>query len=98
MIQESIARLKTEIESAEISDAQSLEAYRLKYLVRKGSIAELFEQMKSVPREEKPLVGKLLNELKQLAEAKFEQAKSQFAHAIPTRLNLTSRFPDEKRF
>ena len=98
MIQESIARLKTEIESAEISDAQSLEAYRLKYLVRKGSIAELFEQMKSVPREEKPLVGKLLNELKQLAEAKFDQAKSQFAQQDTDTLELDLTLPGRKAF
>lgn len=98
MIQESIAQLKAEIESSTISDARSLEAYRLKYLVRKGSVAELFEQLKSVSREEKPLVGKLLNELKQLAEAKFEQAKSQFATRNEDTPELDLTLPGRKAF
>jgi phenylalanyl-tRNA synthetase alpha chain len=75
-MQDLIEKLKAETAAFDIVDAQTLDAYRLKYLVRKGEIAELFEQMKSAPKEQKPLLGKLLNELKQSAEAKFEDAKA----------------------
>ena len=37
---------------------------RIKYLGRKGLVASLFVQMGSVTKEERPLVGKALNELK----------------------------------
>jgi phenylalanyl-tRNA synthetase alpha chain len=39
-------------------------------------MAGLFEEMKSLPKDEKPLAGKKLNELKKLAESKYaEQAE-----------------------
>jgi phenylalanyl-tRNA synthetase alpha chain len=49
---------------AEIATApneQALEAARVRYLGRSGSISAWGEQMKSLPKEEKPIVGKLLN-------------------------------------
>lgn len=97
-MQESIAQLKAEIESFEISSKESLEAYRLKYLARKGAIAELFEQMKSVPREAKPQIGKLLNDLKHLAETKFETAKARFEQNGESAPELDLTLPGRKLF
>jgi len=51
-----------EIESA--GDEQALEAARVKYLGRSGSVASWGEQMKTLAKEEKPVVGKLLNEVR----------------------------------
>lgn len=45
-----------------VADETALEAVRIKYLGRSGSISAVSEQMKSLPKEEKPRVGKLLNE------------------------------------
>src|SRR6476469_4659445 len=50
---------------AEISataDEQALEASRVRYLGRAGSISAWAERMKSLSKEEKPVVGKLLNQ------------------------------------
>src|SRR3954469_282478 len=44
------------------TDALSLEAIRVKYLGKSGSVSSWGEQMKSLGKEEKPIVGKLLNE------------------------------------
>ncbi len=61
-----------------IKDQKELEELRIRYLSRNGSIASLFEAMKSAPKEEKPLLGKELNLLRKLAEEKFNEKKSQF--------------------
>jgi phenylalanyl-tRNA synthetase alpha chain len=50
----------TEIAAA--GDEQSLEAVRVRYLGRAGSISAWAERMKSLSKDEKPVVGKLLNE------------------------------------
>lgn len=70
---EKITTLQKEIESYELSTAGDAEAFRLKYLSRKGLIPELFETLKSVPKEEKKEVGRLLNILKQTAEARHKE-------------------------
>jgi len=65
-----------EIESA--PDEQSLEAARVKYLGRSGSISSWGEQMKTLPKEEKPVVGKLLNEVRTAVTAAIETRGQQF--------------------
>jgi len=44
------------------ADEQALEAARVRYLGRAGSISAWAERLKSLSKEEKPLIGKLLNE------------------------------------
>ncbi|MFA5088973.1 MAG: phenylalanine--tRNA ligase subunit alpha [Candidatus Omnitrophota bacterium] len=51
-------------EAGEIASLQELEAFRVKYLGRKGLIAEMYSTMASLPPEERPIVGKNANELK----------------------------------
>lgn len=46
-------------------DYQTVEALRIKYLGRKGLVAGLFSIMKDVSDKERPIAGKLLNEIKQ---------------------------------
>jgi phenylalanyl-tRNA synthetase alpha chain len=71
-----------EIESA--SDTQSLEAARVKYLGRSGSISAWGEQMKTLGQDEKPIVGKLLNEVRNAVTAALEQAAEKFRGAKET--------------
>ena len=54
---------------------QDLEQIRIKYLARSGEIAGLFEEMKSAVPAEKPVLGKTLNELRQYAQAHFDEKK-----------------------
>jgi len=49
-------------EVAVAADEQTLEAARVRYLGRAGSISAWAERMKSLSKDEKPVVGKLLNE------------------------------------
>lgn len=59
-----------------ISDDTSLEEFRIKYLGRKGIFAQLFEEFKALPKDEKPKYGQLLNNAKSQSEQKFEELKS----------------------
>ncbi|MFH0732854.1 MAG: phenylalanine--tRNA ligase subunit alpha [Candidatus Omnitrophota bacterium] len=52
----------SEIENAAEPDA--LEQVRVKYLGRKGEIAKITSQIPSMPEDQKPLIGKLANEIK----------------------------------
>ncbi|MDP7566058.1 MAG: phenylalanine--tRNA ligase subunit alpha [Candidatus Marinimicrobia bacterium] len=54
------------------NDSQSIEDLRIKYLGRRGLVANLFSGMKDVPAEGRPLAGKLLNELKQEIGSAFD--------------------------
>src|SRR5438874_4075997 len=65
-----------EIESA--GDEQALEAARIKYLGRSGSVSAWGEQMKSLANDEKPIVGKLLNEVRTAVTAAIESRTAQF--------------------
>ena len=65
-----------EIESAR--DEQALEAARVRYLGRSGSVSSWGEQMKTLAKEEKPTVGKLLNEVRDAVTAAVETRAQQF--------------------
>jgi phenylalanyl-tRNA synthetase alpha chain len=54
-------------------DEQTLEAARLRYLGRAGSISAWADRMKSLSKEERPVVGKLLNEARNSVSAAIEQ-------------------------
>lgn len=63
---------------SQTSDLKSLEELRIKYLSRKGIIQQLVEELKNVPKEDKPLIGKSLNELKNFAANNFDELKIRF--------------------
>jgi phenylalanyl-tRNA synthetase alpha chain len=73
-----LEELEKDISSYVISNKTELEDFRIKYLSRKGLLSQFFDVLKSVSKEEKPSVGKLLNEIKKLAEQKFEENKKRF--------------------
>jgi len=60
-------------ELSRAANEQELEQVRVKFLSRNGAIAQLFEEMKSVPVAEKPALGKLLNTLKNSAQGAFDE-------------------------
>lgn len=64
-----------------ISSKEALETFRLRHLVRKGTLAELTERLREVPKEDKPNVGRVLNELKKFVEEKFEGLREHFDQA-----------------
>jgi phenylalanyl-tRNA synthetase alpha chain len=75
-LEELRAEALREIDSA--SDAHALEATRVKFLGRSGTISAWGEQMKTLGKDEKPIVGKLLNEVRNAVTAGIEQAVEKF--------------------
>jgi phenylalanyl-tRNA synthetase alpha chain len=66
----------TQVASA--SDDRALDAVRVKFLGREGSVTQWGEKMKSLPKEEKPVVGKLLNEIRTALTAALETRAENF--------------------
>ncbi|HEY4281713.1 MAG TPA: phenylalanine--tRNA ligase subunit alpha [Chthoniobacterales bacterium] len=60
-------------EIAEANDEQLLDIVRVRYLGRNGRISLWSEQMKTLSKEEKPVVGKLLNEVRTEVTAAIDQ-------------------------
>jgi len=79
MLQDKITQYTEEIKAFVPNSAQDVEAFRLKFLVSKGIVKNLFEEFKTVSSEEKRVLGKVLNEFKQLAESTFKEASEQFS-------------------
>lgn len=73
--------LTKEVQSARPGSVEELEAFRLKYLSRKGLIPTLFEELKQLPPQQKKEVGRPLNELKKLAEGKFSELSAALSTA-----------------
>lgn len=71
-----VQELLKDIEAFTTSDKNELEAFRIKYLGKKGVVTDLFAAFKTVPNEEKKEFGKLLNQLKVNAQEKFDTLKS----------------------
>jgi len=63
---------------ASAPDQRVLETVRVKFLGRGGSVSEWSDKMKTVPKEEKPAVGKLLNEVRIVITAAIEARAENF--------------------
>ena len=67
------------IEEAKVFNAQSLEeveVFRIKFLGKKGLLAELFAGFKEIPNEEKKDYGQAINKLKDTAQQKVNSLKT----------------------
>lgn len=77
MLDEIINQIKIEFDK-DLNEADSLkklEEVRIKYLSRNGSVTLLFDKLKEASKEEKPVLGKKLNELRTLVTEKFNSKK-----------------------
>ncbi len=78
---ERIKALKQEIENAGASSPDEVEALRIRYISKKGSINQLFADFKNVPNEQKKEVGKAINDLKNFALEKINALRDSFQQA-----------------
>lgn len=62
-----------------IKDNKEVEELRIKFSGKKGSVTALFKDLKDVPREQIPIVGKELNVLKNFVETKIDELKAKFS-------------------
>lgn len=61
---------------ASAQNSQELYGFKVQYLGKSGSLTESMKMMATLPKEEKPLFGKMVNEIKTELEAAYEQAEA----------------------
>ena len=74
-MKERIQNLLQQVQSMQANSAEELEALRIKYISKKGEITELFNEFRTVPKEEKAAIGQPLNQLRQLAETRINELR-----------------------
>ncbi len=72
-IKELTINIKDEL--SKVKTKSDLELFRSKFLVKKGVIQKLFEQLRTVSPENKPIIGKELNILSKFAEQQYMKLK-----------------------
>jgi len=74
-------------------DERVLESVRVRFLGRSGRVSEWSDKMKSLPKEEKPTVGKLLNEVRiaitAAIEARVESFRAEKESAAVANIDLS---------
>ncbi|TNE75479.1 MAG: phenylalanine--tRNA ligase subunit alpha [Bacteroidetes bacterium] len=94
-MKEKIEAVRSDIANRSISNAAELESYRIEFLGSKGKMKELFGELKNVPNEQKKEVGQLLNELRQLAQSKFDELKEKLEEGSENEDRLDLSRPEE---
>ncbi len=81
-MEEALQALKVEASSdlAAIAGANDLEPFRIKYFGRKSPFALLMRQLGDAPKEDRPRLGQLANELKNDLQLLFDDKKASLAH------------------
>ena len=82
-MEEKIKELRAAIEqaSADVTDKARLSDFWQKYLSKNGEVAGLTKSLRDVPKEDRPAVGKTINEFKQWAEAQYQVLSEQVEKA-----------------
>ena len=76
-----IKQLSAEIAGFQAKSLEEVEQFRIKHLSKKGTIAALFDDFKTVPADQKKAKGQELNELKNTALAKINELKELLSNA-----------------
>ena len=85
--------IENQIKGFEIGNMEELENFRLKFISRNGLVSKLFDELKAAPKDEKPVLGKQLNDLKKLAEDKFSSYKRKLEESGTKREELDLTLP-----
>lgn len=85
-------KIKALAELETINTIQALQTFEVQYLGRKGYVTTILRQMKNLSKEERPVIGKLANEIKQSIVQAFEKQKTIIGRAVrpaPSALEMT---------
>ncbi len=76
MKREDIDRIAASLDALKAKTEKEAEEIRIRLLGKKGEITALFDEFRTIDKAQKAEFGKVLNELKQKAQAKIEELKS----------------------
>ena len=88
MLLDKIDALLKEVNQLTATTADEIEALRVKYLSRKGEIAALMEDFRSVAADQKRTIGMKINELKQTATERINTLRDELSAADSTEEDL----------
>ena len=82
-MEEKIKELRAAIEeaAAAVTDQAQLSDFWQKFLSKNGAVAGLTKSLRDVPKEDRPAVGKTINEFKQWAEGQYQALSVQVEQA-----------------
>lgn len=63
----------------EATSSASLEKWRIAYLSRQGKLPIALERLKDVPKEERPVIGRVANQVKEALQSAFDARKESLA-------------------
>ncbi len=69
--------LQREIEASAVKNTQELEQFRIRFLGSKNVFKPFFGEMRNVPNEDKRNYGQRLNELRSIAQTRFDKVQVQ---------------------
>ena len=70
-MREKVQEIQQKIAVFAIENPDQLEQFRVAYMGRKGTVADLFDQLKALPADDRRAMGQELNALKNFAQEKF---------------------------
>ncbi len=85
-------------EARAIKDMKDLEPLRVKFLGRKGLLSTSFDRISELPKEQRPLFGKALNELKKELENEYQNLIKQFKAKEEQKRKLDLTLPGRRPF
>ena len=90
---ETIKEHLSEVEQFTSTSKDEIEAFRIKYLGKKGLLNTFFAEFKNVPNEQKKEFGQVINQLKGTATEKVNSLKT----ALENSIEVNGKFGDLTR-
>lgn len=80
-MKDKIQDILNEVDAFNAESKEQLENFRIKILGTKGAIKELFAAFKNVPNEQKKEIGQAINELRNKAQEKYDELKTNLSNS-----------------
>ena len=94
---EKIEQIIQDIQSLSIKSRDEAESFRLRYLSKKGIITDLFMNFRTLPPDQKKLLGQRINELKKMAQEKIDSFLSSTDSPTSEKQKMDLTRPGEPR-
>jgi phenylalanyl-tRNA synthetase alpha chain len=94
---EKIDQIIQDIQSLSIKSRDEAESFRLRYLSKKGIISDLFINFRTLPPDQKKLLGQRINELKKMAQEKIDSFLSSTDSPTSEKQKMDLTRPGEPR-
>jgi phenylalanyl-tRNA synthetase alpha chain len=85
---ETIIEIYKDLEGVNPSTTEEIEKFKIKYLGRKGILQSLFEEFKTVPNDQKKIIGQKLNDLKNKISQIIEESSNKIEENSVNQSNI----------